>query len=249
MNKIHIYPNPQELGTATASMAANILRQLLGTQAEVNLILATGTSQFEMLHSLVQQPGIDWKRITAFHLDEYIGIPKNHPASFRKYLLERFISKVPLREFIEVNGEAPDPELECERLSEWTRAKPVDLAMIGIGENGHIAFNDPPADFKTHQPYIIVELDLACRNQQVGEGWFKELDEVPTHAISMSVNQILLSKHILCTVPDLRKAPAVQATVEGPVTPNCPASILRNHPNFHLFLDEPAASLLKGLAG
>ena len=169
-------------------------------------MLATGASQFEMLASLVEQPGIDWPRVTAFHLDEYIGLPETHPASFRKYLRERFVSRVPVGQFHYVRGDAPDPLDECRRLGELIGAAPVDVACIGIGENGHLAFNDPPADFAIDDPFLVVDLDAACRLQQVGEGWFASLEDVPTQAISMSIRQILRARRIVCCVPDQRKA-------------------------------------------
>jgi glucosamine-6-phosphate deaminase len=179
-----------------------------------------------------------------FHLDEYIGLPEASPASFRKYLKERFLEKLPpLKAAHLVNGEA-DPGAECKRLNWLIRNNPIDVALIGIGENGHIAFNDPPANFETDEPYIVVELDEPCRRQQLGEGWFKSLDEVPVQAISMSVRQILKSNHIICSVPDTRKAQAVKDSLEGPVRISCPASVLQTHLNCTFYLDEAAASLL-----
>jgi len=187
---------------------------------------------------------MDWSKVTGFHLDEYIGLPVTHPASFRKYLKERFMEKVPIRAFHFINGEN-DPKEECKCVGEIIQAHPIDVAFVGIGENGHLAFNDPPADFETDEPYIVVKLDEACRRQQLGEGWFKTLDEVPDRAISMSIQQILQSKVIICTVPDSRKAEAVKKVVEGKVTPDVPASILQQHPQTMLYLDANAAALLK----
>jgi glucosamine-6-phosphate deaminase len=187
---------------------------------------------------------IDWSKITVFHLDEYIGLPVSHPASFRKYLKKRFEQQVNgLRKFHYVNGES-DPWIECQRLGEIISRLTIDVACIGIGENGHLAFNDPPADFDTHEPYIIVDLDVDCRQQQVGEGWFASLTDVPTQAISMSISQIMKSTTIVCTVPDARKAITVKNTVEGLVTNLVPASILQTHPRCWLFMDEPAAEYL-----
>jgi glucosamine-6-phosphate deaminase len=242
--EILISPNKQELGLHAAAWAADGLRAALAARGEARLVLATGASQFEMLASLVEQPGIYWPRVTAFHLDEYIGLPETHPASFRKYLRERFISCVPVGQFHAVHGDAPDPLTECRRLGELIGAAPVDVACIGIGENGHLAFNDPPADFDIDDPFLVVDLDAACRRQQVGEGWFASLEDVPTQAVSMSIRQILRARRIVCCVPDQRKAAAVLGCVEGPVTPLCPASILRQHPECRLYLDEPSASLL-----
>ena len=242
----HIFPTAIETGQAAASQAAQCLQAAIRERGAARLILATGASQFDLLASLVQSDGIDWTRVACFHLDEYIGLPPAHPASFRKYLNERFASQVPIAAFHYVQGDAPDPQLECRRVGALLEQAPIDLALVGIGENGHLAFNDPPADFEVDDPYIIVNLDAACRLQQVGEGWFPDLAAVPTQAISMSIRQILRSRTILCTVPDLRKARAVRCSLQGPVTPLCPASILQTHKNCSFFLDEAAASLLEG---
>ena len=241
---IHTLTDKDRLGRAAAECAAGAVREALETRGSANLILATGASQFEMLAHLVQQP-LDWPRVTVFHLDEYIGLPETHPASFRRYLKERFAEKLPVGAFHYVNGEAADPRAECARLGALIRHHLIDAACIGIGENGHLAFNDPPADFETEEPYLVVELDEACRRQQLGEGWFPDLASVPRRAISMSICQILASKRIVCTVPDERKAKAVQAAVEGPVASAVPASILQTHLTCDLFLDEQSASLLR----
>jgi glucosamine-6-phosphate deaminase len=241
---INIYHNKQNMGTEAARCAADLLQQAIATRGEANLILATGASQFEMLNSLVTKD-IDWSKVIVFHLDEYIGLPASHPASFRKYLKERFEGQVTgLREFHYVNGET-DPQVECQRLGKLISSLTIDTACIGIGENGHLAFNDPPADFETEEPYIIVDLDPACRQQQVGEGWFFSLAEVPKQAISMSIRQIMKSAAIVCTVPDTRKAVAVKNTIEGPVTNLVPASILQTHSRCWMFMDDPAAAKLK----
>jgi glucosamine-6-phosphate deaminase len=246
---LNIYKTKSDMGMAAAAQTAQWLNAAIAARGAANLILATGASQFEMLESLVLGNyglhNVDWSKVTVFHLDEYIGLPKTHPASFRKYLKERFADKLPmLRKFYYVNGEAADPAAECARLGALIAAHPIDVACIGIGENGHLAFNDPPADFDTEEPYIVVNLDEACRRQQLGEGWFPTFDDVPTQAISMSVRQIMKSAAIICTVPDARKAQAVKGAVEGPVTNLHPSSILQQHPHCDLFLDEPAASLL-----
>ena len=210
------------------------------------MIVATGASQFEMLAALVLEPNIDWSKVVLFHLDEYVGMPITHPASFRKYLKERLVDKLPMppKAFHTIDAEK-DPAAECRRLGAVLVKQPIDVAFIGIGENGHLAFNDPPADFETEEPYLVVALDDACRQQQFGEGWFPTFADVPTKAISMSVRRILKSKRIVCSVPDARKAEAVRNAVEGPVTPAVPASILQTHPNMTLYLDPPAASLLR----
>ncbi len=241
---LHIYPTKAEMGNAAGRYAAGQINQAIAARGQANIILATGMSQFEMLSDLVTEK-VDWSRVTAFHLDEYVGLPITHPASFRKYLKERFIDQVSgLKAFNFVDGQH-DPQAECRRLGALISPLAIDLACIGIGENGHLAFNDPPADFETEEPFIVVTLDEACRRQQVGEGWFKSVDQVPGQAISMSIRQIMKSAAILCTVPDRRKAASLQKAVEGPVTNMLPSSILQEHPNCEFYLDEPAASLLK----
>ena len=247
--KIEIDGTRQASGARAARDGAALIRKALADRGFANIILATGASQFDMLETLVAAEGIDWSRVTVFHLDEYAGMPITHPASFRKYLIERFVEKVPIpvAAFHAINAEG-DLTAECRRLGEIIQQHPVDVAFIGIGENGHIAFNDPPADFETTQPYISVALDEPCRMQQLGEGWFPTLADVPTHAISMSVNYILRSKAIICTVPDSRKAIAVRNAVNGPITPYVPASILQQHGRISLYLDRPAAGLLTGTA-
>jgi glucosamine-6-phosphate deaminase len=229
-------------GKEAAVKGAGLIRRAIAEKGEANIILATGTSQFEMLNVLVKED-IDWSKVTGFHLDEYIGLSQKHPASFRKYLKERFVDIVSTKKFNYIDGEA-DAAGECSRLGELISKRPVDVAFVGIGENGHLAFNDPPADFETEEPYIIVKLDEVCRRQQLGEGWFASLDEVPDKAISMSINQIMRSKAIICSVPDLRKAKAVKDVVSGPVTPDVPASVLQQHNAAWIFLDRDSASLL-----
>lgn len=242
--KIVISNNPEELGKAAGSAAAALIREAIAEKGSANIILATGTSQFQTLNQLVTEPGIDWSKVVMFHLDEYIGLPVTHPASFRKYLKERFIEKVPsLKAAHLINGEE-DAWAECDRLGKIITEHPIDVALVGIGENGHLAFNDPPADFETEQPYIIVALDEACRKQQLGEGWFGTLEDVPKNAISMSIKQILKSKYIICSVPDGRKAMAVKNSLEQPVSNLYPAGILQMHPNCTCFLDTASAALL-----
>jgi glucosamine-6-phosphate deaminase len=237
-----ISANPKELGQKAARRGADLIRKPIRQRGEANIIVATGASQFEMLAALVKED-LEWPKVTAFHLDEYIGLPATHPASFRKYLKERLADKVPLRSFIYVNGDG-DPVTECRRLGNIIIEHQIDVAFVGIGENGHLAFNDPPADFETDDPYIIVNLDDACRAQQLGEGWFPTMSDVPGRAISMSIKQIMKSKAIICTVPELRKAAAVKKTVEEPVSPVVPATVLRVHEATWLYLDKESASLL-----
>jgi glucosamine-6-phosphate deaminase len=241
-----IMPDKAQMAKAAAAAGATAIRDTIAQRGATNIIVATGASQFEMFGRLVQEPDIAWNRVTGFHLDEYVGLAITHPASFRRYLWERFVSRLPLplRGFYYLNGEE-DPKAEALKVGEIIQKHPIDVAFVGIGENGHLAFNDPPADFETEEPYLVVELDEACRRQQLGEGWFPTLGDVPQRAISMSVRQIMKSRTIICTVPDERKAQAVRNAVEGDVTPNVPASILQRHERATLFLDQPAASLLK----
>lgn len=235
------------MGLAAASEGAAAIREAIADHGKASIIVATGASQFTVLDTLVEAEDIDWSRVTIFHLDEYVGLPITHPASFRLYLWERLVRRlpVPVRAFHAIDGNA-NPSDETSRLGALIKATTIDVAFVGIGENAHLAFNDPPADFNTHDAYLLVQLDEACRKQQLGEGWFATLEDVPKQAISMSVNEILRSKKIICSVPDERKAHAVQGAVEGPVTPDVPASALQNHPNCTLHLDTAAASKLSG---
>jgi glucosamine-6-phosphate deaminase len=241
--QIRTYPNPPALGCAAAAHAAAALRECIRLKGDARVIAATGASQFDFLDALTSSPDIDWSRVELFHLDEYVGLSIDHPASFRRYLLDRLIRKVGISKYHLLDGER-DPKQAAEKIGALIAARPADIAFVGIGENGHLAFNDPPADFTTDDPYIIVTLDEACRQQQVGEKWFATIDDVPTQAISMSVRQILKSSEIIAVVPDARKAPAVNACVEGPVSPMAPASILQTHGDTTLYLDKDSAALL-----
>jgi glucosamine-6-phosphate deaminase len=240
--KIVISDSKTELGEKAAITGARLINEAIQTYGTANIIVATGASQFEMLNELVKLD-IDWSKVTGFHLDEYIGIAENHTASFRKYLKERFVEKVSLREFNYVNGEV-NPVEECYRLGKIISNCIIDVAFVGIGENGHLAFNDPPADFETEEPYLVVNLDEKCRQQQLGEGWFPTLKDVPEQAISMSIRQIMKSKAIICSVPDLRKAAAVKASLESEVSPVVPASVLQQHYATWMYLDNDSSSLL-----
>ena len=237
--------NARAAGHAAAALGANRIRQTLETRGSANIIVATGASQFEMIEALVGEPDIAWERVTAFHLDEYVGLPITHGASFRAYLWNRFHRKLPrpLRAFHYIAGDQDAVE-ECRRLGTLIKEHPIDVCFAGIGENGHLAFNDPPADFTTTEPYLVVQLDEACRRQQLGEGWFDSLAAVPQEAISMSIGQIMMSRHIIATVPDRRKARAVCDSLTGPVTPKMPSSILQRHADANIFLDAGSASLL-----
>lgn len=242
---VGVYESKEEMGHHAGNRVADLIRNTIRERGEANVILATGMSQFEMMERLTSSGGIDWSKVTVFHLDEYIGLPDTHPASFRKYLYERFAEKVgTLKAAYWVNGNAPDPQAECDRLGEAVQAHPIDVALAGIGENGHLAFNDPPADFDIEDPYLVVTLDEVCRKQQLGEGWFPAFDDVPTQAISMSIRQIMKSRHLVVTVPDKRKAAAVKGALEGEISPDCPSSIIQHHERCDVFMDSAAASLL-----
>lgn len=240
---IQIFDDKLSLARAAAIRAAATLKQTLSERGQARIIAATGASQFEFLEELTAIQGIDWPRVEMFHLDEYVGLSADHPASFRKYLRERLIAKTGITRYHLLDGET-DAAGTARRVGAELAAAPVDIAFVGIGENGHLAFNDPPADFETEEPYLIVDLDEMCRRQQVGEGWFASLDEVPRQAISMSIRQILKAREILVVVPDARKANAVKACLEGEITPLAPASILRRHTNARVYLDSDSAALL-----
>ena len=232
------------LGQSAAEQAATAIRRAIAERGAARVIAATGASQFEFLDALTKSPGIDWTLVEAFHLDEYIGLPVTHPASFRKFLMERLVRKTGIVHFHSIDGDAADPVAVIREIGKELASAPIDIAFLGIGENGHIAFNDPPADFTTEDPYLIVNLDEPCRRQQVGEAWFADISQVPTRAVSMSPRQILKAKELLVVVPDQRKAAAVKACLEGEISPMAPASILRRHPRATVYLDTDSGSLL-----
>lgn len=240
---LRVFEDKRSLGKAAAERAALVIRDAIRNHGTARVIAATGASQFEFLDDLVNMPDVHWTRVELFQLDEYVGLPMTHPASFCKYLQERLISKTGITNHHLMDG-AGDPSEVIRRTSAAIRNVPLDAAFVGIGENGHLAFNDPPADFVTSDPYIVAQLDEACRRQQVGEGWFSTLEEVPTRAISMSVRQILKAREIICVVPDGRKAAAVKSCYEGPISPMAPASVLRGHSNTTIYLDQYSVSLL-----
>ena len=241
--EIRVFDTKHELGHAAAARAAAVIAEALARGGFARVIAATGASQFEFLDALTATKSVDWSRVEMFHLDEYVGVRDTHPASFRRYLRERIVERVHPAAFHFLAGEAADVAAECRRVGALLERAPVDVAFVGIGENGHLAFNDPPADFATEEPYLVVQLDEACRKQQLGEGWFKTLDEVPRRAISMSVHQILKAREILCIVPDARKASAVRDCLDGPVSPLHPSSILQTHARTTLYLDRDSAAL------
>jgi glucosamine-6-phosphate deaminase len=243
---IAVFESKEELARAAAERAAAAIREAVALRGGARVVAATGASQFEFLEALTSRRDVEWGKVECFHLDEYVGIPDTHPASFRRYLRERIVERVRPAAFHFLAGDAADPAAECRRVGDLLAPAPVDVAFVGIGENGHLAFNDPPADFDTEEPYLVVELDEACRRQQLGEGWFPTLHDVPRRAISMSVRQILKSREILCVVPDARKARAVRDCLQGEVSPLHPASILKTHPRTTVYLDRDSAALLAG---
>jgi glucosamine-6-phosphate deaminase len=238
-----IFNSKRELGEAAAAQAAGTISRAIADRGKARILAATGASQFEFLDALTRHREIDWSAVEMFHLDEYIGLASDHPASFRRYLMERLIGPVGMGRYHLLDG-TRDPEEVCSTVGAALRSAPIDCAFAGIGENGHLAFNDPPADFTTDRPYLIVTLDEACRRQQVGEGWFASLADVPTAAISISIRQLLDAREIVCVVPDARKADAVKRSLKGPVTPDTPASILQTHPNTIVYLDTESSALL-----
>jgi glucosamine-6-phosphate deaminase len=240
---LKVFNDKISLGKAAAEQASTAIRRAIRDHGQARVIAATAASQLEFLAALTKAPDIDWRQVELFHLDEYIGLPITHPGSFRKMLLEQVIQKTGIARYHLLDGDADAPDV-VRRAGAALASAPIDIAFVGIGENGHLAFNDPPADFRTEEPYLIVKLDEACRLQQVGEAWFADLSQVPTQAISMSVRQILKAKEILAVVPDTRKAQAVKACFEGEISPMAPASILRTHPNATIYLDKNSAALL-----
>jgi glucosamine-6-phosphate deaminase len=240
---LRVFEERNSLGKAAAEQAAAAIQKAIREKDKARIIGASAASQFEFLKALTAMPAIDWARVELFHLDEYIGLPMTHPASFCRFLQDRLISKTGIAQYHLLDGEK-DPTETIRRTNEAIGASPIDVAFVGIGENGHLAFNDPPADFETEEPYIVVNLDEACRRQQVGEGWFPDLQAVPTQAISMSVRQVLKSIEILAVVPGPKKAQAIQACFDGPISPNAPSSILRTHSNTTIYLDRESAALL-----
>lgn len=238
--QIHILENSDQLGLEAAREAANELNSIIQSQGTARIALSTGASQFDFLQHFIKM-NIEWDKIEMFHLDEYIALSEAHPASFRKYLKERFLEHVPVKKYHLVDGEG-NAEETVRRLNEEIGKAPIDLALIGIGENAHIAFNDPPADFDKQESYHIVNLNDSCKQQQVGEGWFATLADVPNQAISMSVKQIMRSRRIISCVPRKAKANAIEMTLRQQVNPSCPATMLKKHDNWKLYLDKESAS-------
>jgi len=240
--KINILENSVELGKYAAAYSAEIINEAIARKGKTRIVLSTGASQFDTIKALIEKD-IDWSRVEMFHLDEYIGIPETHPASFRKYLKERFLNKINIKQAYLLDGE-DDPQKVISHLTAEIRKEEIDLGLIGIGENAHIAFNDPPADFGTEEAFICVSLDDACKQQQVREGWFATMDDVPKKAISMTVHQIMQCRHIVSCVPHTVKAKAIRDTLENQLTNTIPATMLKKHPDCALFLDKNSASLI-----
>jgi glucosamine-6-phosphate deaminase len=240
---LRVFEDKATLSKVAAEQAATAIRRAIAERGSARIVAATGAAQFAFLEALTKAEGIDWGRVEMFHLDEYAGLAMTHPASFCKFLKERLIDKVGMGRYHLLDG-TQDAQEVARRTGKALKAATIDVEFAGIGENGHLAFNDPPADFETEEPYLVVELDEACRRQQVGEGWFRDLSEVPRQAISMSVRQVLKAKEIIVIVPDARKATAVKLCFEGEIRPMAPASILRTHPNAMVYLDKESARLL-----
>ncbi|MFZ0731069.1 MAG: glucosamine-6-phosphate deaminase [Candidatus Sulfotelmatobacter sp.] len=241
---LKVFKDKVSLGRAAAEQAATAIRKAIAERGRARIVAATAASQLEFLDALTKAPDIDWTKVEVFHLDEYIGLPITHPGSFRKMLLEQLVTKTGILHYHLLDGDASNPAAIAREVGKELASAPIDIEFLGIGENGHIAFNDPPADFITEDPYIVVKLDEACRQQQVGEAWFADITQVPEHALSMSARQVLKAREILAVVPDRRKAQAVKACFEGEISPLAPASILRRHPNATVYLDAGSASLL-----
>jgi glucosamine-6-phosphate deaminase len=241
-----VFGSKAGLAEAAAEKAAECIREAIARNGSARVVVATGNSQIGMMELLVRKPGIDWNAVDAFHLDEYVGLPDTHPASFRLWLRTRFADIVKPRSMEYLNGEAADLEAEILRYTNLLKARPIDVALIGFGENGHIAFNDPAvADFNDPATVKRVVLDDACRRQQVGEGHFPNIPAVPVEALTVTCPALMSARTLVCTVPDGRKAQAVKGAIEGEISTACPASIVRTHPKAFLFLDQESASQLQ----
>jgi glucosamine-6-phosphate deaminase len=242
-----VYDDRSSMGEAAAAYVTNHLRDLLSHHDEVRIVVGSAPSQdefFEYLTSLPFRDAVDWSRVVVFHMDEYVGLPADHPQNFRTYQQRHFLSKVDVKDFHPIQGETADPEAECKRLTRILTQAPIDLVCLGIGENGHLAFNDPPAPFDDQEWVKVVELDDVCRQQQVNDGCFPSFDDVPRHAITLTLKVFQTAAKLSGVVPGPTKAQAVRATIEGPISEDCPATVMRSHPNARLFLDVESAALL-----
>jgi glucosamine-6-phosphate deaminase len=242
--RVAIYPTDADMGAAAAVHAASLIRDAIAERGGARIMVGTGNSQRSLIDSLMGER-LDWKRVVVFHMDEYVGMNANHPASFRRWLRTRVEERYRPAALHYITGDSPDPRNEIARYSDLLAEGPIDVAFVGFGENGHIAFNDPGvADFKDPARIKIVKLDDRCRRQQVGEGHFNDLNAVPTHALTITCSELLAAKAWISCVPEARKAEAVRSALEGPVTPACPASVVRTHPHAQVFLDASSAALL-----
>ncbi|HTB84572.1 MAG TPA: glucosamine-6-phosphate deaminase [Candidatus Sulfotelmatobacter sp.] len=248
--QVKISSTRAEMGAIAAVAAAEILRSAIQRQGFARIIVASAPSQNELIAGLAMAPGIDWSRVTVFHMDEYVGISESNPASFRNYQQRHLLNQVKPAVFVGIRGEMSDPEAECARYSVLLAEAPVDLVCMGVGENGHIAFNDPPvADFADPKRVKVVELDDVCRQQQVNDGCFPDFKSVPRQAITLTCSMLMSGRALVCVVPGSRKAAAVAAMLDGKISTACPASILRQHPSATLFLDTDSASKIPNLVG
>jgi glucosamine-6-phosphate deaminase len=246
--KVEVYPSRAAAGTAAAHAAARVMTELEQTRGAIRVIFATGASQLDTLAALTAMDGLPWNRIRGFHMDEYIGISADHPASFRRYMREKLTQKVTMQEFFEVDGSAPDPEQTCREYAERLRSADPQLCLLGIGENGHLAFNDPPvADFNDPLDVKIVHLDAICRQQQAAEGWFERAEDVPQSAITLTIPALFRVPKLIVSVPGSRKAAIMRRTIEEPISTQCPATILRTHPDVTVYLDTDSAAELDGV--
>lgn len=244
--KVEIHPTREAAGRAAASAAAHTLNHLAPSHPLISVIFATGASQFDTLAALTSTPNLPWDRVRGFHMDEYVGLPADHPASFRRYLRERLTGKVRMHAFHEIDGNEPDPERTAQAYAETLRAAAPQLCLLGIGENGHLAFNDPPvADFHDSLDAKVVELDAMCRQQQLAEGWFPSIHDVPASAITLTIPALMRVPKLIASVPGPRKAAIVRRTIEEPISTDCPATILRTHPDVTVYLDPDSASLIE----
>ena len=243
---VHVFESNAALGRRAAEDLAEILSAAIAERGQAAVILATGNSQLSFMEALRALPGVDWAKVIVFHMDEYLGMSDDHPASFPLYIRQKLTDHVGPRAFYAMRGDTPEVEAELARYAGLLAEHPPDACVLGIGENGHLAFNDPPADFHTEAVIHVVELDERCRGQQVGEGHFRTIDDVPPRALSLTVPALLAPAHVLAVVPEPRKAAAVQAALYGPVSPQCPASILRTHAHVTLYLDRDSARLVEG---
>jgi len=239
--QIEVYRASAQMARAAATKAADALRNAIAERGRAVVVFAAASSQMQFLDFLLDEPDVEWDKTVLFQLDEYIGVDASHPASFRKFLDERVILRVRPGTVHLIRGEEAESQQECDRLNELIGGYDVDLALVGIGENGHLAFNDPPADFEEEAAYAIVDLDETCRAQQANEGWFDSVADVPKIAISMTIKQIMRARVIVCTVPDARKEKAVRECLTGDVSPMLPASMLQQHGDVYIYLDAPSA--------